>query len=101
MSPKPKKRKFKKILFKLSDKQYSIVMRFSKSKKLTPNKVFKKAIKDYIVNNYDFNDTNYQISENQLAMFDLDDELVDNTEALDENTEDFIENKEIPKTTLF
>lgn len=68
------KKKFKKIIFKLSEKQFAIIGRFCASKRLTPNKVFKAAIKEYIVNNYDFNQTDYHISENQLALFDLDDD---------------------------
>jgi len=90
---KPPKKKFKKIAFKLSDKQFGVIMRFCKSKKLTPNKVFKKAIRDYIVNNYDFNDSENYISENQLALFDLEDEN-DDIDNNDENIEEH-------KTTLF
>ncbi len=74
MAAKTKKKKYKKINFKLSEKQFSILNSFCKSKKTTPNKIFKKAIKDYIVNNYDFNDVDYHISENQLALFDLDED---------------------------
>jgi len=79
------KKKYKKVIFKLSLKQYKVITRFCKSKKMTPNKLFKKAIKDYIVHNYDFNDNDYHISENQLALFDLDD-------AIDENDADLSDN---------
>ncbi len=73
---KKKKIKFKKITFKLSQKQFNIVERFCKIKKISPNKLFKKAIKDYIVTHYDFtDDANYEISENQLDLFDLVEEL--------------------------
>lgn len=84
MKKSKSKKKFKKIVFKLSEKQFSIVNRFCKSKKLTPNKIFKKAIKDYIVNNYDFNDKEYCISENQLELFDLEDDAIEE-DAIEED----------------
>jgi len=78
MKKRIKKKKYKKFIFKLSEKQFNIVEKFCKSKKTTPNKIFKKAIKDYIVNNYDFNSIDYHISENQLALFDIEDNEEEN-----------------------
>ncbi len=95
MKKSKSKKKFKKIVFKLSEKQYNIVNRFCKSKRLTPNKVFKKAVKEYIVSNYDFTQDDYHISENQLALFDLEDEANDDLQDEGNNPSD------TPKTTLF
>jgi len=72
---KQKKKKFKNISFKLSDKQHSIVKTFCANKKISPNKLFKSAIKEYILRNYDFKNNNYEISENQLDLFDLVEEI--------------------------
>ena len=82
------KKKYKKIVFKLSDKQFKIINSFCKSKRISPNKFFKMATKDYIVHNYDFNTNDYHISENQLALFDLEDEVQENDTELNEETED-------------
>ena len=89
------KKKYKKVIFKLSLKQFKVITRFCKSKQLTPNKLFKKAIKDYIVHNYDFNDNDYHISENQLALFDLEDAIDDND--TDENDIDTDEDEKDEK----
>lgn len=75
-----KKIKYKKIVFKLSDKQFQIVKRFCEAREISPNKFFKKAIKDYIVHNYDFSKQNADISENQLDLFDLVEEIEGNYE---------------------
>ena len=80
--------KYKKVVFKLSEKQFKIIKRFCKSKSLTPNKFFKKATKDYIVHNYDFNTNDYHISENQLALFDLEDEIQEEDSETTDETEE-------------
>jgi len=84
------KKKYKKIVFKLSEKQFKIINQFCRSKRLTPNKFFKKATKDYIVHNYDFNTNDYHISENQLALFDMEDEIQEEESDIDEETENNI-----------
>ena len=82
---KVKKIKYKKVLFKLSEKQKSIIDRYCIAKRTTPNKMIKTAIKEYIMRNASLPDDEYYISENQLQLFDFDDE-VDNNE-LDTNFE--------------
>ena len=82
------RKKYKKITFKLSDKQVKIINSFCKSKRISPNKFFKMATKDYIVHNYDFNSNDYHISENQLALFDMEDENQENDIDLNENAEE-------------
>ena len=76
---KVKKIKYKKVLFKLSEKQKSIIDRYCIAKRTTPNKMIKTAIKEYIMRNASLPDDEYYISENQLQLFDFDDE-VDNNE---------------------
>lgn len=100
MKKSKSKKKFKKIVFKLSEKQFIILSRFCKSKRLTPNKVFKKAVKEYIVNNYDFVQDDYHISENQLALFDIEDDAGDDIQD-DSNNTDNSTPPDYPKTTLF
>ena len=87
MKSKAKKR-YKKIVFKLSEKQVKVINSFCKSKRISPNKFFKMATKEYIVHNYDFNTNDYHISENQLALFDMEDENLENDIDLNENAED-------------
>jgi len=85
---KPKKIKYKKIVFKLSEKQFKIVKRVCEINQMSPNKLFKKAIKDYIVHNYDFSSNNYEISENQLDLFDLVEEIEGNYELSDKEDDE-------------
>lgn len=67
-----KKRKFKKISFKLSSRQINTINRFCKTHKTTTNKVIKKAIRDFLDRNADLSEEEeYYISENQLRLFDI------------------------------
>jgi len=72
---KPKKRKkikFKKITFKISDKQKKLIGNYCKVHKTTPNKLIKKSIKEYIKNNYNpTQGEDYHITKNQLKLFDI------------------------------
>ena len=71
---KVKKIKYKKVLFKLSEKQKSIIDRYCIAKRTTPNKMIKTAIKEYIMRNASLPDDEYYISENQLKLFDFDED---------------------------
>ena len=66
-----KKRKFKKVSFKLSSGQINTINKFCKTHKTTTNKVIKKAIRDFLDRNADFSEEEYYISENQLQLFDI------------------------------
>ena len=94
MPTKKKKIKirYKKVAFKLSEKQKSIVDRFCRAKKITPNKMIKSAIKDYIRKFADSLPEEDYISENQLKLFDVEEE----TEKYEISSE-----QENFKTTLF
>jgi hypothetical protein len=94
MANNKKKRKirYKKFAFKLSDKQKSIIDKFCKAKKISHNKMIKSAIKDYIRKFADSLPEDDCISENQLSLFDVEDET--------EIYELSLEQEEI-KTTLF
>jgi hypothetical protein len=72
---KVKKIKYKKVLFKLSEKQKSIIDRYCIAKRTTPNKMIKTAIKEYIMRNASLPDDEYYISENQLKLFDFEDDF--------------------------
>jgi ribosomal protein S20 len=89
---KKKKIKYKKFAFKLSEKQKSIIDRFCRAKKISHNKMIKSAIKDYIRKFADSLPEEEYIGENQLKLFDVDEE----TEIFDAADE-----KEEYKTTLF
>lgn len=89
---KKRKIKYKKFAFKLSEKQKSIIDRFCRAKKVSHNKMIKTAIKEYIRKFADSLPEEDYISENQLKLFDVDEE----TEIKDLS----IEQEEF-KTTLF
>ena len=75
--PKKKKKikiRYKKFAFKLSEKQKSIIDRFCRAKQITPNKMIKLAIKDYIRKFVDSLPEEDYISENQLSLFDVEEE---------------------------
>ena len=70
---KIKKIKYRKVSFKLSDKQKKVIDRYCKLKKTTPTRMMKAAIKDYLLrSNASLPEEDY-ISENQLKLFDDDD----------------------------
>jgi hypothetical protein len=82
---KVKKIRYKKINFKLSEKQKAIIDRYCKVHKTTANKLFKKAIKEYLLRNANLEEDSYYISENQLQLFDFEEEYeVEKTEKEDE-----------------
>jgi hypothetical protein len=89
---KKKKIKYKKFAFKLSEKQKSIIDRFCRAKKISHNKMIKSAIKDYIRKFADSLPEEDFISENQLTLFDVEEEteIYELSQEQDEN-----------KTTLF
>ncbi len=83
---KKKKIKYKKFAFKLSEKQKVIIDKFCNAKKMSPNKMIKTAIRDYISKFADSLAEEDSISENQLSLFDVDEDsevfgLNDNIES--------------------
>lgn len=89
---KKKKIKYRKFAFKLSEKQKSIIDRFCKAKKISHNKMIKSAIKDYIRKFADSLPEEEYIGENQLKLFDVEEE----TEVYE-----LLQDQDEPKTTLF
>ncbi len=83
-----RKVRYRKVSFKLTEKQKKLVDRYCKARKTTPTKMMKAAIRDYLsrysgtVANEDY------ISENQLKLFDDD---WDNAEDMAEVTQDAAE----------
>jgi hypothetical protein len=69
----------KKITFRLSLRQKMIVDKYCNAYELTTNKFIKKAMKEFLVNNYDLDDDNY-VSKNQLTLFDFEDEAIEQEE---------------------
>ncbi|HRY32336.1 MAG TPA: hypothetical protein P5531_05160 [Bacteroidales bacterium] len=67
-----RKLKYRKVSFKLTEKQKKLVDRYCKARKTTPTKMMKAAIRDYL-SRYSgtLADEDY-ISENQLKLFDDD-----------------------------
>ncbi len=61
--------KFKKVAFKLSERQVTLIDRHCLRKKTTRNKLIKDAIKDYFKYNSLPAEENY-VTENQLQLFD-------------------------------
>ncbi|MEI6124148.1 MAG: hypothetical protein WCQ95_11045 [Bacteroidota bacterium] len=89
---KKKKIKYKKFEFKLSVKQKNIIDKFCRAKKVSPNKMIKSAIKDYIRKFADSLPEEDFISENQLCLFDVEE---------DAEKYDVTGKQEEFKTTLF
>lgn len=71
---KIKKIKYKKFEFKLSEKQKKIIDKFCHAKKVSPNKMIKTAIRDYISKYASSLPEEDYIGENQLQLFDVEDE---------------------------
>lgn len=72
---KTNKIKFRKVTFKLSDKQKKIIERFCKLHNTTPNKFYKKAIVEYLSSYSSLSpEDEYYISKNQLKLFDEEDD---------------------------
>ncbi|HNW90114.1 MAG TPA: hypothetical protein PKN48_10660 [Bacteroidales bacterium] len=75
--PKKKRKrkiKYKKFEFKLSEKQKKLIDKFCHAKKVSPNKMIKTAIRDYISKFADSLPEEDYISENQLKLFDVEEE---------------------------
>ena len=89
---KKKKIKYKKFAFKLSEKQKVIIDKFCKAKKISPNKMIKSAIRDCISKFADSLPEEDFISENQLSLFEVED---------DSEIYDLSDNTETQQTTLF
>ena len=67
------KKKFRKISFKLSKRQLDIIKRYCKYQDLTPNKLIKTAIREYLEKyKDDIPEEEDYISENQLKLWDFD-----------------------------
>lgn len=64
-----KKRKYKKIEFKLSARQYQSLNNYCKARKTTPTKLIKKNIKRFISNFDKGVPDEFHITENQLELF--------------------------------
>ncbi|MCX6271714.1 MAG: hypothetical protein NTU44_10935 [Bacteroidetes bacterium] len=79
---KTKKIKYKKITFKVTEKQKQLIDRFCKAKRTTPTKMIKSAIRDHLSRYSSSLPESDYISENQLKLFDEDVleemEMVDN-----------------------
>jgi hypothetical protein len=73
---KKKKRKirYKKFEFKLSEKQKRLIDKFCRARKVSPNKMIKTAIRDYISKFADSLPVEDYISENQLQLFDVEED---------------------------
>jgi len=71
---KKKRIRYKKFEFKLSEKQKKIIDKFCHAKKVSPNKMIKSAIRDYISKFADSLPEEDYISENQLQLFDVEEE---------------------------
>jgi len=81
---KTKKIKTKKLTFRLSLKQKKIIDMYCAAHNLTNNKLIKCALKEYMLLHYDLPDEEY-ISENQLNLFDFEDDIIDQQEHDEHN----------------
>lgn len=84
---KKKKIRYKKFEFKLSDKQRNIIERFCLLKKTSPNKMIKAAIREYIGKYADSFPEDEFLGENQLRLFDFDEESAELESAAESTTE--------------
>jgi hypothetical protein len=67
---KVRKVKYRKVSFKLSEKQKLLIDRYCKVHKTSDNKMIKKAIKEFLARHVSEPENEYYISENQLRLFD-------------------------------
>ena len=73
-----KKNKYRKVVFKLSDKQKKVIDRYCDSHRTTPNKFYKTAIRTFLANFSSLSpEDEYYISENQLKLFDDEEDFVE------------------------
>lgn len=66
---KPKKRKFKTVTFKLTERQKKSLDKYSKARNTTPLKLIKKSIETFISLPPDVPPPKIQTTENQLDLF--------------------------------
>jgi hypothetical protein len=72
---KPRKIKFYKKTFKITESQNKMLRRFCEAHSTTENKVFRKALQEYLQQNvHRIEHTHHQVSPNQLTLFDFGDE---------------------------
>lgn len=74
-----RKRKFKKVEFKLTSRQMESLLNYCAARKTTPIKLIKKRIRDYTENYSKSVPQKYYLTSNQLAMFDENEEGNDKT----------------------
>jgi hypothetical protein len=68
---KRRKVKFRKLLIKISDKQQKLMDRYCKAFHLTPNKLMRQALREYMERNaHRIPDEPDPVSKNQLKLFD-------------------------------
>ena len=68
----PRKIKYKKVAFKLTEKQKELVERCSRLKNTTSNKLIKMAIREYLDKNSEILEQDSYVCENQLSLFSTD-----------------------------
>jgi hypothetical protein len=69
-----RKVKYKRYTLMLSEKQKKIIDRYCELRKTSPNKLIKTAIKEYLQHHASALPQEEEISENQLCLFDEDEE---------------------------
>jgi len=73
MSKKKKKKtvKFKQVTISISSRQKKSLMNYCKSKKSTPNKIIKKAIRPLLQNYHELEVNHTSVKVNQLQLFSM------------------------------
>lgn len=66
---KNRKVNYKKVSFKLTEKQKDLVDRCSRLKNTTPNKLIKAAIREYLDKHADMLEQDSYVTDNQLVLF--------------------------------
>ncbi len=74
---KQKTIKYKKVTFKITDKQKKIIERVCKKQKITSNRLIKKAILEYLSRYANLNANEEIVSKNQLKLFDDEEDDLD------------------------
>lgn len=74
---KPKPTVFKEITFKLSVRQRKSLRNYCKARRTTPTKLIKKMIRPYTESYAENIPEEYYITENQLDLFQVEEELMD------------------------
>lgn len=74
---KPKPTVFKEITFKLSVQQRKSLRNYCKARRTTPTKLIKKMIRPYTESYAENIPEEYYITENQLDLFQIEEELMD------------------------